>query len=122
MSAPTCSIRATAWIKVFAHFDDDLKESVGGRGAVERKGGETTDLAIEWLEQHRDEKGVPVSPLLRIPTGDYDPPGLWGERFADRPYLGENRLHRRVHRPGHSEAQGFGHLRFDVGNRDQRSR
>ena len=72
----------------FDTYDDQFDEGLGSRAVVERKGDETTDHAVAWLERHRDKKGFLFLHYFD-PHQDYEAPGPWGERFADQPYLGE---------------------------------
>ena len=72
----------------FADYDDEFDDAGSGRGDLQRKGGETTDHALAWLDQHHREKGF-LFLHYYDPHMEYEAPGLWGQRFADRPYLGE---------------------------------
>ena len=80
----------------FDTYDDQFDEAMTSkrdaatsrRSVVERKGAETTEHAVAWLEQHRDEKAFLLLHYFD-PHRDYEAPGRWGQRFANRPYLGE---------------------------------
>ena len=54
----------------------------------ERKGDETTRLARQWLEDHRDENFF-LFLHYYDPHHDYDPPEPFASRFADDLYAGE---------------------------------
>ena len=72
----------------FDRYDDEFGDPEDSAGTLERRGGEVTARAIDWLEQHRDEKGFLFLHYFD-PHKEYDAPEPWGSKFASRPYLGE---------------------------------
>ncbi|NOZ93380.1 MAG: tetratricopeptide repeat protein, partial [Acidobacteria bacterium] len=66
------------------HFDNPVRTDFG----TERRGSETVDHAIRWLDSHG---GKPFFIFLHLydPHEPYDPPAPWASKFADDPYTGE---------------------------------
>lgn len=73
----------------FDDYQDRFEEPHELPGAVnERKGGETTRLALQWLTDHRDQRFFLFLHYFD-PHADYAPPEPYASRFADSPYAGE---------------------------------
>ncbi|MEJ2581249.1 MAG: sulfatase-like hydrolase/transferase [Acidobacteriota bacterium] len=72
----------------FDHWDDELVATRRSIFGAERRGGETMDRAIGWLESHA-EGSFFLFVHLYDPHEPYEPPEPWASRFADNPYLGE---------------------------------
>jgi len=54
----------------------------------ERRGGQTTDLALEWLQQNKDEKFF-LFLHYYDPHTKYEPPEPFASKFSDNLYAGE---------------------------------
>ena len=72
----------------FDTYDDRFEEEHKILLLSERKGDETTRLARQWLEDHRDENFF-LFLHYYDPHHDYDPPEPFASRFADDLYAGE---------------------------------
>ncbi len=73
----------------FNTYDDSFEETeTTSRFGNERKGKETTDVALKWLEQN---KADPSFLFLHYydPHQDYAPPEPFASAFPDNPYAGE---------------------------------
>jgi len=72
----------------FDTWDDELVATRRSLFGAERRGGETVDRAIDWLESHA---GGPFLLFVHLydPHEPYEPPEPYASRFADDPYLGE---------------------------------
>ena len=72
----------------FDTWDDELVTTRRSLFGAERRGGETVDRAIDWLESHA---GGPFLLFVHLydPHEPYEPPEPYASRFADDPYLGE---------------------------------
>lgn len=69
----------------FDHFDDFVGDVVPVPGAgpiVERDARRTTDAALSWLRQTRDEEPLFLWVHYMDPHGPYDPPDEWRSRFG----------------------------------------
>lgn len=69
----------------FDSYQDDFGKSFFSR---ERPGDETTQLAIDWLQQHKDERFF-LFLHYNDPHHEYKPPKPYAARFVDDPYSGE---------------------------------
>ena len=58
------------------------------KNIMERKGGETTEVALDWLERNRSE---PFFLFLHYydPHMEYEPPEPFASAFSGNPYAGE---------------------------------
>jgi choline-sulfatase len=75
----------------FNIYDDQMPKPVKGadsREDPERRGGETVDRAVRWLEQ---QSGKPYFLWVHLydPHLPYDPPGAFKSRYKNEPYDGE---------------------------------
>jgi len=75
----------------FEVYDDDCSQNQAGGPSIlhnERRGEETSRRAIQWLDQHYQEKF-----FLWIhyfdPHADYSPPEPFGSKYRENPYDGE---------------------------------
>ncbi len=64
----------------FDIYDDDFEKERNVIGILERQGGETTRLAIEYLEKHKDEKQF-LFVHYYDPHFSYDAPEPFGSKF-----------------------------------------
>ena len=71
----------------FDFYDDTFKEPLEGNHVVQRRGGETSDVALEWIEQNRDQRFFFFLHYYD-PHANYSPPEPFASRFAS-PYAGE---------------------------------
>ena len=71
----------------FDTYNDQFEEAHLTFGISERKGGEATRFALEWLEKQKGEKSFLFLHYFD-PHFDYVPPEPFASRFAD-PYAGE---------------------------------
>ena len=73
----------------FDQYLDELSDEHLVHGAIaERKGDQTTQLAVEWLDQHQTDDFFLLLHYFD-PHEDYAPPEPFATRFADDPYAGE---------------------------------
>lgn len=72
----------------FDSWDDELVATRRSLFGAERRGGETVDRAIDWLESHAGESFL-LFVHLYDPHEPYEPPEPYASRFAENPYLGE---------------------------------
>ncbi len=72
----------------FDSYQDDFGKAGDRASAMERPGDETTQLAVNWLQQHKDEKFF-LFLHYNDPHHEYQPPGPYANRFVDDPYSGE---------------------------------
>ncbi|MGD2090328.1 MAG: sulfatase-like hydrolase/transferase [Candidatus Aminicenantes bacterium] len=72
----------------FDSYQDDFGKAGDRASAVERPGDETTQLAINWLQQHKNEKFF-LFLHYNDPHHEYKPPEPYAARFVDDPYSGE---------------------------------
>ncbi len=66
------------------HFEETLKNSL----MVQRQGGQTTRVALSWLEKNKDKKFFFFLHYFD-PHRDYQPPEPFASRFVSSPYAGE---------------------------------
>jgi arylsulfatase A-like enzyme/Flp pilus assembly protein TadD len=72
----------------FDTFNDRFEKAGIADLMVERKGGQTTRLALDWLGRHKDEKFFLFLHYFD-PHFDYVPPEPFASKFADNLYAGE---------------------------------
>ena len=72
----------------FESYHDRFEQPAARPMAAERKGDETTRLALKWLDAHKDERFF-LFLYYYDPHDDYEPPEPFAGRFADDPYGGE---------------------------------
>ena len=72
----------------FDTFNDRFEKAGMSELMVERRGGQTTRLALDWLGQHKDERFFLFLHYFD-PHFDYEPPEPFASEFADNPYAGE---------------------------------
>lgn len=72
----------------FDSYQDDFGKTGDRISARERPGDETTELAINWLQQHKDERFF-LFLHYNDPHHEYQPPGPYATRFVDDSYSGE---------------------------------
>jgi arylsulfatase A-like enzyme len=65
----------------FNTYDDEFGEERNTMGILERQGDETTQLAMDWLQEHRDEKQFLFVHYFD-PHFTYDAPEPFGSKFA----------------------------------------
>ena len=66
----------------FQTYHDDMPLSSQGKGYSQRKGAQTTDLAIDWLVRHADADRLFLLLHYYDPHTPYDPPEAFA-RFGD---------------------------------------
>lgn len=64
----------------FDTYDDDFGDEFNTMGINERRGGETTSLAVKWLQEHKDERNFLFLHLFD-PHFAYEPPEPFASRF-----------------------------------------
>ena len=72
----------------FDSFHDRFEKAGIADLMVERRGGETTRLALDWLDRHKDKKFFLFLHYFD-PHFDYVPPEPFASKFADNLYAGE---------------------------------
>ncbi len=72
----------------FDTYNDRFEEELNTAGIVERKGGEASRFAIEWLEKHKNDKFF-LFLHYYDPHYTYDPPQPFASSFKDNLYAGE---------------------------------
>jgi arylsulfatase A-like enzyme/Tfp pilus assembly protein PilF len=72
----------------FDTYDDHFESPMEGNPIKQRQGGETTRLAVDWLDQHK-EKHFFLFLHYFDPHAIYEPPEPFASRFASSPYAGE---------------------------------
>jgi len=72
----------------FDSFQDDFVNALNTASGSERRGDETTEFAIQWLRQHKDEKFFFFLHYYD-PHFPYDPPEPYATQYANDPYSGE---------------------------------
>ena len=73
----------------FDTYEDDFSGTDTAHGVPERKAGEATRRALEWLEKHKSKKNFFLFLHYYDPHSEYVPPEPFASRFADNPYAGE---------------------------------
>ncbi|MAE67931.1 MAG: hypothetical protein CMJ18_27065 [Phycisphaeraceae bacterium] len=72
----------------FEAYDDTFEDTLAGNLIVQRRGGETTDRALEWIERNKDERFFYFLHYYD-PHHNYEAPEPFASRFASHPYAGE---------------------------------
>ncbi|MHC5182710.1 MAG: sulfatase-like hydrolase/transferase, partial [Planctomycetota bacterium] len=72
----------------FDTYDDTFRNPLVGPDEAERRGSETSQVAIEWLEKHQDEDFF-LFLHYYDPHGAYQPPEPYATQFANDLYAGE---------------------------------
>ena len=72
----------------FETYDDTFEKPLDNEEIVQRRGGETTDRALDWIERNKDERFFYFLHYYD-PHHDYDPPEPFASKFASHPYAGE---------------------------------
>ena len=72
----------------FDTYGDDFGKEQDGGHAKERKGEQTSNLAVKWLEQYKDNRFF-LFVHYYDPHKRYDPPEPFASEFADNLYAGE---------------------------------
>ena len=72
----------------FDTYNDEFKEVRRNTHDNERKGDETTQLALDWIDQNKGSKSFMFLHYYD-PHMDYMPPEPFASEFADNPYAGE---------------------------------
>jgi tetratricopeptide (TPR) repeat protein len=72
----------------FETYEDRLDRPYEKPTVSERRGEETSHLALEWLERHKDERFF-LFLHYYDPHTDYAPPEPFASRFPESPYAGE---------------------------------
>lgn len=72
----------------FDSFQDDFVNVYYTASGSERRGDETTEFAIQWLRQHKDEKFF-LFLHYYDPHFPYDPPEPYASQYTNDPYSGE---------------------------------
>ncbi|MBN1764363.1 MAG: sulfatase-like hydrolase/transferase [Sedimentisphaerales bacterium] len=72
----------------FDTYNDYFEQLTQEKDISERKGDETTLIAQEWIEEHKDK---PFFFFLHYydPHGKYEPPAPFDKKFPTNPYVGE---------------------------------
>jgi arylsulfatase A-like enzyme/Flp pilus assembly protein TadD len=72
----------------FEFYQDDFVTVYNTAFGSERRGDESTDIALNWLEEHKDEKSF-LFLHYYDPHSQYNPPEPYAAAFARAPYAGE---------------------------------
>ena len=72
----------------FDDYDDRFETSLEDDQILERPAGETTDVAVEWLEKNKD-RGFFFFLHYYDPHTKYEPPEPYASRYASNLYAGE---------------------------------
>ena len=72
----------------FDTYQDSFKKELHSRFGIERKGDETTQAALDWLDSRRKEKSF-LFLHYYDPHISYSPPEPFASKFAGNPYAGE---------------------------------
>lgn len=72
----------------FDFYQDDFGKTRDRAFSRERPGDETTELAVNWLQEHKDKKFF-LFLHYNDPNHEYKPPESYAARFVDDPYSGE---------------------------------
>ena len=72
----------------FDYYNDRYGERRESTTIIQRKGDETSRLAVEWLEEHKDERFFFFLHYFD-PHADYEPPEPFRSGYAGRLYAGE---------------------------------
>jgi len=72
----------------FDTYNDDFENTVEGGSVKQRRGDETTDIAINWLQKNKEKKFFYFLHYYD-PHFDYVPPEPFASIFVTNPYAGE---------------------------------
>ena len=72
----------------FETYDDTFENPLDNEEIVQRRGGETTERALDWIERNKDERFFYFLHYYD-PHHNYEPPQPYASRFASHPYAGE---------------------------------
>ncbi len=72
----------------FDTYNDEFEDAIKDSHVVQRRGDETSRLAVEWMKEHQDERFFMFIHFYD-PHATYDPPEPFASRFQDDPYAGE---------------------------------
>jgi arylsulfatase A-like enzyme/Tfp pilus assembly protein PilF len=72
----------------FDYYNDDFEEVLKNTGISERRGGEVSRFAMQWLDQHKSERFF-LFLHYYDPHTEYDPPDPFASDFNDDLYAGE---------------------------------
>ena len=72
----------------FGYYHDQFEQPISPAEDDQRRGGETTRIALEWLDEHADEKFFMFIHYYD-PHTLYVPPEPFASRFIESPYAGE---------------------------------
>jgi arylsulfatase A-like enzyme/Flp pilus assembly protein TadD len=74
--------------KGFDSYNDEFEEVIAAPFGNERRGGEVSRFAVEWLNKHKDERFF-LFLHYYDPHIEYDPPEPFSSQWADNAYAGE---------------------------------
>ncbi|MHC4214790.1 MAG: sulfatase, partial [Planctomycetota bacterium] len=72
----------------FHSYNDSFEEEHKAGNISERKGGEATSFALDWLQENKDENFF-LFLHYYDPHVEYEPPAPFSSRFMENPYAGE---------------------------------
>jgi len=72
----------------FDYYNDRFEDSAGTVPIVQRKGAKTSQLALQWLEDHKNEEFFLFLHYFD-PHAEYEPPEPFKSAYAGRLYAGE---------------------------------
>jgi len=72
----------------FETYNDNLEQAPNAEPSVERKGGDTTEVALDWLERHADSNFFLFLHYFD-PHTPYEPPTPFSLTFGNNLYAGE---------------------------------
>ena len=72
----------------FDYYNDRFEDSPDTVPIVQRKGAKTSRFALQWLEEHKDERFFLFLHYFD-PHATYQPPEPFKSAYAERPYAGE---------------------------------
>ena len=72
----------------FDTYNDSFEKTYSSVGINERKAGETSRLAAQWLDEHKDESFF-LFLHYYDPHKSYEPPKPFASKFPQNPYAGE---------------------------------
>ena len=72
----------------FTHYDDTITTPARTLGINERRGGDTSRLALQWLDEHKTEDFFLFLHYFD-PHSPYDPPPAFAARVGNNAYAGE---------------------------------
>jgi len=72
----------------FDTYNDRFEEELSSIGIAERRGGEASRFALEWLDEHKNERFF-LFLHYYDPHNPYEPPEPFASKFPRNPYAGE---------------------------------